>query len=83
MDSHQIDVRFLIKGTLSPTKDDLWAHTLYTNDAERQKMDRWVERGRGGSMWKLFTKNTKILSVTFSSEKSDLQVDIIHWRFTS
>ena len=58
LDSHQMDVKSLIQGTLSPSKDDLWAlfYTI-TNDAcplgteikrLRQETDRWIERGRCG-----------------------------------
>ena len=59
-DSHQMDDRFLIQGTLSRSKDDLWAVMLCTiaNGAcqsgtqrkrLRREMDRWIERGRGGA----------------------------------
>ena len=58
LDPHQMDVKSLIQGTLSPSQDDLWAVVLYTitNDAcqsgtERKRLkqetDRWIERGRG------------------------------------
>ena len=69
-----MDVKSLIQGTLSPSKDDLWA-LLYTitNGAcqsgtvrLRQETDRCVERGRGGSLWKLFRETTKtFLDVKF------------------
>ena len=56
------------KVTLSPSKDDMWAVMLYTNangaclsgterKRLRQEKDRWVEPGRGGSLWKLFREN--------------------------
>ena len=60
LDSHQMDIKSLIKGTLSMSKDDLWVVMFYTNangacqsgterKRLRQETDRRVERGRGGA----------------------------------
>ena len=60
LDSHQMDIKSLIKGTLSMSKDDLWVVMFYTiaNGAcqsgterkrLRQETDRRVEQGRGGA----------------------------------
>ena len=76
-DSPQMDVKSLIQGTLSPSKDDLWAVMLYTNangacpsgterTRLRQEMARWIQRGKGRGLWKLFRENTKtFLNVPF------------------
>ena len=60
LDSHQMDVKSLIQGTLSRSKDDFVSVMLCTiaNGAclsgterkrLRQETGRWIERGRGGA----------------------------------
>ena len=74
LDSHQMNVKSLIQGMLSSSKDDLWAVMLFANGdclsrTERnwdRRQDRWVELGRGGSLWRWFRENAKkSLNVTF------------------
>ena len=65
IDSPQMDFKFLIQGTVS-----LMPNGACLSGTERKRLsresDRWIERGRGGGMWKLFRENSKIfLYVTF------------------
>ena len=80
-DFHQMDVKSLIQGPLSRSKDDLWAVILYSlasgaypSGTERKRLrreaDRWIELGRGGGLWKLVRDNTKNIPECHSSSRS-------------
>ena len=69
-----MDVKSLIQGMLSPTKDDLCAVMLATNangacQGQREEIeigDRQVNRMRKGGLWKFCRENTKTFpNVTF------------------